>query len=261
MWASDVRCLNDKDEVTHGIKILTEILDQSYSGVTGVYGKSIGWLRQSVTNIFELMRVFACCFCEEDDVNSQWNTYAKEGGGFSLGFNAHMRVVHPMFAVVPQSFERVRYKEHEKRAFLEEPLQQVRQVLEAVAPTAEAYDSLFGRAAGSKLAAEIAQRLAVVKNRSFISEFEWRFVYADSANEPILPVISAVGDTPVKPHVELRLRGNDPEYDDRLPIIAVVRGALPAPQLTLAQGEELLRDYGYPTSRVEFRESQSSLTG
>jgi len=30
---------------------------------------------------------YACCFCEDPDILSQWRTYANRGGGYAIGFD------------------------------------------------------------------------------------------------------------------------------------------------------------------------------
>jgi hypothetical protein len=253
MWASDVRHLNDTAEVLHGMGILADILETSFTNEGGLLGRTLQWVQSEMPNLFDLMEVFVTCFCEHDDVNSQWITYSGAGGGFSLGFDAHMVARHPALPVVPQSFEFVRYDEQLKRDFLREPLDQVRAVLLDLTSVANGYDAAFARTAGSILAGELAQRLAVVKNRSFIAEFEWRFVFAQSVSDRILPVY-----TDVKPHVELRLRNNDHAYKDILPLVSLTRGAIPAPHLNLVEARHLLQERDYPVAQIAFRESQTS---
>ncbi len=82
LWLSDVHFMNDTTEQTHFIEISTKVLRDWPPGPENVY-------IQLLIKNFEWMRLtpYACCFCEDGDLLSQWCRYADNGNGFAVGFS------------------------------------------------------------------------------------------------------------------------------------------------------------------------------
>jgi len=89
LWLGHVRCLNDPSEVQYGKKIMSRImtaeLERADNETVRVF------LRHMLIHIHALASnsmhdPFVGCFCESDNLLSQWQGYADRGGGFNLGF-------------------------------------------------------------------------------------------------------------------------------------------------------------------------------
>ncbi|MCE5267944.1 MAG: DUF2971 domain-containing protein [Planctomycetaceae bacterium] len=83
LWLSDVHFMNDATEQTHFTAMATKVLRDWPSGPTKVF-------IQLLLNNFEWMRLnpYACCFCKDGDLLSQWCRYADDGSGFAIGFSS-----------------------------------------------------------------------------------------------------------------------------------------------------------------------------
>lgn len=83
LWLSDVRFMNDTTEQTHFITKVQKLLQDLLPGPDSLFVELL------IKN-FEWMRLtpFACCFCENGDLLSQWCRYADDGKGFAVGFSS-----------------------------------------------------------------------------------------------------------------------------------------------------------------------------
>jgi hypothetical protein len=93
LWASSAYFLNDPTEVIYGYSVLKDVLDgwiaqnqqpeNSLSlGIARDFQRSF---EQDISNTGVIRPIYLACFCEEDNLLSQWRTYGEQGG-YSLGF-------------------------------------------------------------------------------------------------------------------------------------------------------------------------------
>lgn len=98
LWATSAYHLNDSAEMFYGYSVLKEVLDQwlnknprSEDSITLGLARQ---LRSSFEDLFEkrlLKPTYLTCFCEEDNLLSQWRAYG-QSGGYSIGFRVLPRV-------------------------------------------------------------------------------------------------------------------------------------------------------------------------
>ena len=83
LWMSDVHFMNDVTEQSHLIDIAKRVL---YDRLRDTREPFI----ELLTKNFEWMALtpFACCFCEDGDLLSQWCRYADDGKGYAIGFSS-----------------------------------------------------------------------------------------------------------------------------------------------------------------------------
>lgn len=98
LWATSAYYLNDSAEMFYGYNVLKEVLDQWLSKASHCEDSiSLGLaqqLRKSFEDLFEkrlLKPIYLTCFCEEDNLLSQWRAYG-QSGGYSIGFSVLPRV-------------------------------------------------------------------------------------------------------------------------------------------------------------------------
>ncbi len=98
LWATSAYYLNDSAEIFYGYGVLKEVLDewlnknpQPEDSITlGV----VRYLQRSFQDLLEkrlLKPIYLTCFCEEDNLLSQWRAYG-QSGGYSIGFRVLPRV-------------------------------------------------------------------------------------------------------------------------------------------------------------------------
>lgn len=89
LWLSHLRFSNDDEEFLHGLRLVTEELDaQVLAAQSDAVRVSC---IQAVQALIEKQReqpIYICCFCEHDNLLSQWRGYADNGGGVSIEFDA-----------------------------------------------------------------------------------------------------------------------------------------------------------------------------
>jgi hypothetical protein len=84
LWLSNARFSNDDEEVRYGHRIVTEVID----GMMKKAGKPAarGELAEVRARVDAAIgdQAYICCFCEKDNLLSQWRGYADNGGGVSV---------------------------------------------------------------------------------------------------------------------------------------------------------------------------------
>jgi len=88
LWASDVRFMNDSSELSYAAKVVEDVIEEV---LTGTASKSVLELlpsRAGLANSFEYgARPFIACFCEAEDLLSQWRGYGSGQAPVSLGLD------------------------------------------------------------------------------------------------------------------------------------------------------------------------------
>ena len=85
LWATDLAYLNDSTEMRYGLEIFqTELLKHiSHFRASDVLVSQMF----DEAHLFERLRVFVNCFCEDGDLLSQWRGYSG-AGGYCVGLDA-----------------------------------------------------------------------------------------------------------------------------------------------------------------------------
>ena len=90
-WASDVRYMNDSLELRFGADLVSERLNEA-SGDNSLH-VDLRVAFAGFAKVFDPARLFSwpfrcfsVCFCESNDLLSQWRGYAGGVGGFAIGF-------------------------------------------------------------------------------------------------------------------------------------------------------------------------------
>lgn len=88
LWLTHSRYSNDDEEITHGYRIVKEVIDEERKNAAQLPDR-IAFLESLV----ELVKdptpegVYICCFCIDDNRLSQWRGYGGNGTGVSIRFN------------------------------------------------------------------------------------------------------------------------------------------------------------------------------
>ena len=88
LWLTNSRYSNDDEELDHGHRLVDAVLDELESEAAGDTVR-LDWLRRLGDRLRAARgdQVYICCFCEKDNLLSQWRGYAENGGGVSLEFD------------------------------------------------------------------------------------------------------------------------------------------------------------------------------
>ncbi len=88
LWLTNSRYSNDDEELNYGHRLVDAVLDELKNDSSADTSR-VEWLRR----LHEQLRasrgdqVYICCFCEKDNLLSQWRGYADNGGGVSIEFD------------------------------------------------------------------------------------------------------------------------------------------------------------------------------
>jgi Protein of unknown function (DUF2971) len=95
LWATSAYFLNDSAEITYGYGLLKKVLDDwlvknprpEESLTLGLARGLRQWFGEDLLKRNVIQPIYLACFCEEDNLLSQWRAYG-QSGGYSLGFRA-----------------------------------------------------------------------------------------------------------------------------------------------------------------------------
>ncbi len=97
LWCSHIRTLNDPSELQYGKSLMISQIDKYLKNIKE---KEIidllEHLKLSINGFEFQFHAFVGCFCEKDNLLSQWRNYSDKGGGYNLGlkFNSNINYSH-----------------------------------------------------------------------------------------------------------------------------------------------------------------------
>lgn len=185
--ASDVRYMNDSEELKFGARYFVDRLRQA--AIDPMLSRDV---RQACANLAAFfsqedvfdwyLRCFATCFCEKGDLLSQWRGYAGGTGGFAIGFSwdaltQRSRVLAPtrlgpLITADEAKVQPVKYGPAATQAAADRFIEQMREPDETIALM------LTGRGHGLEwLTTHALRDILSVKDDGFEEELEWRLYY------------------------------------------------------------------------------------
>ena len=189
LWCGHSSSLNDPLEIQHGRDTVVDILRDLMEKED--HQELRAFLRTLLVHVEafgkHMFHVFVACFCESDNLLSQWREYADKGGGYSLGFEFSSSTrVSPDLADLPEGklpyLRKVIYDEEEQKALVG---QYLRKVTEAARTALDGENVVrpphmpgeLGSVMAMQAANVLLDMLLSFKNSAFQSEEEWRLVW------------------------------------------------------------------------------------
>lgn len=88
LWLTNSLYSNDDEELNYGHFLVESILNELEKDPTSDAAR-LEWLRKLREQLGAANgdQVYICCFCEKDNLLSQWRGYAENGGGVSIEFD------------------------------------------------------------------------------------------------------------------------------------------------------------------------------
>lgn len=235
LWFTDLRFLNDSQEIYYGVREASKAIRSSapeWLWEHPLGGEALAWTVDSLERLQDTgMAVHAACFCSGGgDLLPQWRGYGADRG-FSLGFETTSDEELPGFRL-----ERIHYGNdlvwgRFAKAFEGLKAEHVtRQVLEQV--LSEVID-IFADAA------------LFSKSKAFEDEAEYRVVWADRMNDQPRVLVRKGGVFPI-PYFPVSLRDLEP----LLVLKEVWVGPCSHPHLSQYSAEAALRAAGFDSVAV-----------
>lgn len=192
LWATSAYFLNDTAEITYGYGVLSASLEDWISKSKLPEGSLSLGLAQDLQRRFGhdlfhrnvIKPIYLACFCEDDNLLSQWRCYG-QSGGYSLGFKVVSEGIASGLKPEPCLYTARCMKVEYDR---EEQIRRCRKILESVLPMFDEAEltsaireigplSAFGYQPISRAVAELLlEEIMAFKNNAFEVEKEWRVV-------------------------------------------------------------------------------------
>jgi len=177
LWATNILYLNDSSELSYATALLTRIFETEARKHTAGAKTLLSIL---VPKLIEFMPMdfFVACFCESEDLLSQWRAYASRGIGYSLGFETK----HLTSAISRQDHTvglcKIQYDSVRQELILKQCLEVVAQSAASLFSDVEMDVTTipFLQIVARSVARTLATLIASLKHPSFAEEKEWRIV-------------------------------------------------------------------------------------
>jgi DUF2971 family protein len=244
LWLTNSRYCNDAREMIHGYDIAKEVIEKKRKEAKSKTIKN--YLDQVAKFVDEQTKgVYVCCFCEEDNLLSQWRSYGENGTGVSIGFDPFGFTAYTGSDLPPKQIGLMRLW----KVFYDPQVQKniVEKALELV-PKLNVNDTNIDKA--RKAADAIHFFIPTFKNQDFQEEKERRLIFTPSQECTILPSYR-VRKGMLVPYYSLKALG-EKVYgtSNKLPINKITLGPSAWSTLNLESTEMLLQQNGYLTVLV-----------
>ncbi|MGL6236101.1 MAG: DUF2971 domain-containing protein [Segniliparus sp.] len=251
LWASDVRYMNDSQELKFGADIfrkrLKSVLKEPSmdADIRIVLRKLAEWFDPE--NLFDWgLRCFATCFCRKGDLLSQWRGY----GSFAIGFNREALANgsrysipevenHGPFATV---LSEVVYGKNNATAVIDSAIRAIIQG-EALIGLRRTEDSIDAR----YLVLDLLRVISSVKHSAFKEEREWRlFATNDVFTNAKTRARGSGGTGLLVPYLEMAVNMPGANDTGTVPLLhEIVVGPGPEQAGQIAAARELLKSLGH----------------
>ncbi|MEX0904446.1 MAG: DUF2971 domain-containing protein [Balneolaceae bacterium] len=187
LWISHISTLNDPFELKYGQKLIIQELDnqivkENEDNIREFYNS----IKISVGSFGKAMhQTFIACFCESENLLSQWRAYSNNGGGFSIGFEINDSSLI--------TFEKTNFEECFKpilRKIIYKPEEQMRLIKDYINIVTEGYrkgivgkvsgvmnENYHSAVMGSQASNLLLDLILSIKNPAFSEEKEWRLIH------------------------------------------------------------------------------------
>ena len=247
LWATNTLYLNDSSELAYGLSVARTHLHAvvSESDVVGQFlRRAVGLL--DLPFLLSGRQYYACCFCEDPDLLSQWRGYADRGGGYAIGFDAEDLAragTNPNLSLFS-----IDYGDGPNSDLLAHDIKALCQALSSCAEQSAGNEDTLVSAACELLKLTLIFRLFWLKHPGFKEEQEWR-ILANFDSADVSRLRFRQGQTTLVPYVELGLAdfGN---REKKLPIREVVYGPSTHPQMASQCLESLFKKHGFDPPKI-----------
>ena len=165
LWATSARYMNDASEIAYGRELVSAAIREACCDLTGIAREWLSSFVGVVERTHDRNETYIACFCEADDLLSQWRAYGA-GRGFSLAFHAP-----PLSRIEASTIFRVEYHRPTQEAAVRETL---RIHLNAFREAFEAKDKTRVSYISAGLGLFLSLWVVALKHPSFAEEREWR---------------------------------------------------------------------------------------
>jgi len=248
LWATNISFLNDASELIYACDLVNVTLEECMEKYDSNIVKEFLGRSMKTFNAFDgFYDAYVFCFCEDDDLLSQWRAYGTRGGGYAIGIQSKfigMRT--PLANPVDFLLRKIIYKPEEQKNLIEKLILELSDLLCDVA-------KMYGEEGGNEaiphfchsLRDQIAEYLICFKSPAFKEEKEWRVIYVSALLEGLDRIEFRASRGNIVPYVELDISPSVGVNSNKIPIGKIVHGPTLHPVITKKSLNLYLRKLGY----------------
>ena len=231
IWATHFKYLNDASEWVYAQELLKRVVAERVKTEEDLLLND--FLHMFLGDFFseEISDIYVACFCEKDDVLSQWRAYAGASGAYALGFRSddvasrgqsehdpqEPRFKHELFRVV---YDETVQRRH-LNALIDCAMKSVKKyAMDAARDSKHAWEVMTHHK--SSLTDYIIRRMLAFKHPEFSVEQEWRLCH--QASDETAHVQYRAGRYGVTPYVCLDISPTEGPFEGRMPLVSVTCG-------------------------------------
>ena len=237
MWASEIRYLNDSQELRHfenSISGAVRDAEKRTDETSEIVRQFGAWLKERVE---KGPMAFVVSLSERGNLLSQWRGYCPHGQGVSLGFGPAGLV--RAAAAGGFTLGRCIYDMKSHNGIVVQVLNLVVQDARAVGPSNQFHPSQSYHGFFQEIEGHILRIAALLKHPSFSEEQEWRAVSKPISHYVTNPICYRVGRTTLVPYLEWPLA----EPDGVIDLPHVIVGPTLTPNLSIGAVSKYLSKY------------------
>ena len=196
LWATAAYYLNDSSEVEYGCAVLRAVLsdwvkanEQNLADSAIAVRELDRLISHPLSQANRMTTMYVACFCERDNLLSQWRAYGQKGG-YSIGFPLRRREhlgLYPQNPFYSAELLKVNYEKHLQRRALNDLLKRIMPMFDNPLIAAGLKADKLADPSYAKFAEHLVYLLELVyevllevivtfKNKAFEEEREWRIV-------------------------------------------------------------------------------------
>lgn len=260
LWATHVSYLNDATEIRYTYELVEEISEDLIAQEDRdkettsdrddplfIYRTFLYRLSYKTARPKPKSDIYVACFCEEDDLLSQWRGYGSMGSGYAIGFDTN-RLNHPRDSI---RLRKVEYSRDEQKQILHKILEVVGDSLKRVTK-GMTYDTARPHADSHALIfeEEVVKYAAFFKHPTFREEQEWRLIYFPTENSYSSQIKFRSGSLGIIPYTQISLPdGKNNDQEGILPIASMRIGPTANPALA-KKALEMVAHSKYPNLEI-----------
>ena len=194
LWATSAYYLNDSSEVEYGCGVMRSVLspwvkaNENNKSDSAIALRALdSWFSNPQSQTNRMATTYVACFCERDNLLSQWRAYGQKGG-YSIGFPFRNQLgLRPQNPAFSSEVLKVIYDERVQVRVLNDLLKQIipmfgnQEVVAGLKAEKDA-DASLGKFVHrlielvSLVYEVLLEMIVTFKNRAFEEEKEWRIV-------------------------------------------------------------------------------------
>lgn len=249
-WATHHRFLNDSSELSYGISLYNEIIEEKLLKEDNEIKKD--FLRKTLNPIESysgFIQSYVSCFCERDDLLNQWRVYAGLGAGYAIGIRTNLIALRrgPSTPRPDIYFRKVEYDLQRQKALISHIIGLAFEILDRHTVGMSAGDAIPVIARCCAFSREnLLQYSLFFKNSAFLAEEEWRICFITVGSEQTDLIQYRPGQYGIVPYVALELEGPR----KRLPIESITIGPTRDATGARLSLDGFARAQGYPFIKI-----------